>query len=1158
MALQFVIGRSGSGKTDRMISDMKKQVLNDPAGRPIIYIVPEQMSFLSEYRLAADDELGGTIRAQVYSFTRLAWRVLQEEGGMSRQHITPAGRSILIRKIIEENREELSVFAKAADKTGFVSTVEGMLSEFRQYLITPDEMEKYRRSVPSALADKLRDLQKIYTEFNQALVGKYTDTEDYMRLLAQMAAKSDYIRESDIYIDGFHSFTPQEYDVIHVLMNTARNVTIALTTDRSFRDQDPDDTHLFRLTGRTYHDLYEMAVESGVDVKEDTVMYGHMRQKKESLIHLESQFDRRPASKDKKSHGLTLLQAAGRRAEIEGAAREIRRLARTENYRYKQIALLVRNGEEYRSIIETVFDDYNIPFFIDQKRPMLNHPLIELIRSSLEVISGNWRYEAIFRAVKTDLLFSFDEPRENMRRRMDLLENYVLAHGIYGDRWTNGERWTYRRYMGLEFTTVAQTDEERAFENQLNEMKEEIAAPLYRLQKRLKRAKQALECCRALYQFIEELKIPEKMEQLSFEAEARGELTASAQHNQAWDAVIGMLDEFVEVAGGERMDAKKFAAVLDAGLEELEFSIVPPAADQVIVANPEKSRLAGIESAFVIGMNDGVFPARQMEDGILDDEERDVLISAGMNVAPGSKTRLMDEEFVTYRTLTIPASRLYVSWPIADSEGKSLQPSPYIKRLKEFFENLEEQLLANDPADLQADEQLEYICHPDPTLSYLTSQFQLKKRGYPLHSFWWDAYNFYMQSPQKRMAGLVFDSLYYENKTDTLNEKTGIDLYGTDMIASVSRMETFHSCAFSHFARHGLKLRDRLVYRLEAPDIGDLFHGALKWIAEEVERRGMKWPDLTKEQCRSFAKSAVEELGPKLQNRILMSSNRYSYIQHKLEQIIARASSVLSDQAKVSGFSPVGLELAFGPRSELPPLVFNLKNGARMSLAGRIDRVDKAEGSNDTYLRVIDYKSGSRDVDMTEVYYGFAMQMLTYLDIVLTHSPLLTGTEARPGGVLYFHVHNPYLNTKKFMTVEEIENEVMKSFRMKGLILGEDEAIHLMDEQLESGDSLIIPAGFKKDGTLSARSKTADEDSFGMLRRHVRRLYETAGNDIVSGNVGITPYRYNKKTPCTFCSYRQVCQFDESLDENSFRLIRPRKNEEIIQMMKEEEDDGTV
>ncbi|WP_046175395.1 helicase-exonuclease AddAB subunit AddB [Domibacillus indicus] len=1154
MALQFIIGRSGSGKTEYIVNEIKERLRRQPNGKPIIYIVPEQMSFLSEYRLASDQEIGGIIRAQVYSFTRLAWRVLQEEGGMSRQHITPAGRNILIRKIIEEHQHDLAVFSKAADKTGFVSTIEQMLTEFRQYLIAPEEMSEYRKQVPAALADKLSDLQTIYTSYEYALAGKYTDSEDYMRLLAERAAVSSYIQEADIYIDGFHSFTPQEYEVIRVLLQTANEVTISLTADRPFRDEDPDDTHLFRLPGRSYHDLYELAAAEEIEIKKDLIMYGHKRQESASLIHLEMQFDKRPARRSAQSEAVHIWQAAGRRAEIEAAAREIRRLSRTEGLRYKQIALLVRNGEEYRSIIETVFDDYSIPFFIDQKRPMLNHPLIELIRSSLEVIGGNWRYEAVFRAVKTDLLFSFDQPRGQIRRSMDLLENYVLAHGIYGERWTNGERWTYRRYMGLEFTAVAQTDEERLFEQQLNEMKELVAAPIFRLEKRMKRAKNAMECCRALYQFIEELRIPEKMEQLSIEAEERGELTEAVQHNQAWDAVIGMLDEFAEVAGEEQMDAKKFAAVLDAGLEALEFSIVPPAADQVIIANPDKSRLADIHTAFIVGMNDGVFPSRQIDGGILDDEEREALSASGMNVAPGSKIKLLDEEFVAYRAFTVPSNRLYVSWPAADTEGKSLQPSPYLKRIKEWFEQLEERIAANDPADLPEEEQLAYICHPQPTLSYLTSQLQSKKRGYPVYPFWWDVYNIYMEK-NKKQAGRVLDSLLYENKAEPLKDKTSLDLYGTDMIASVSRMETFYSCAFSHFVRHGLKLRDRLVYRLEAPDIGDLFHGALKWIAEEVEKRGLKWPELTPDQCRAFAKTAVQELAPKLQNRILMSSHRHLYIQHKLEQIIARASSVLSDQAKISGFSPLGIELAFGPHSELPPLIFQLKNGARMSLAGRIDRVDQAKGSDDTYLRVIDYKSGSRDVDMTEIYYGFAMQMMTYLDIVIANAQQLTGSEARPGGVLYFHVHNPFLNTKKFMTINEIEKELLKSFRMKGLVLEEDEAIHLMDEQLETGDSLIIPAGYKKDGTLSARSKTVDDESFQLLRNHVRGLYKNAGNKIVSGNVDITPYRFNKKTPCTFCSYRQICQFDESLEENHYRIIRPRKKEEIIDMMKEEEDE---
>ena len=262
-------------------------------------------------------------------------------------------------------------------------------------------------------------------------------------------------------------------------------------------------------------------------------------------------------------------------------------------------------------------------------------------------------------------------------------------------------------------------------------------------------------------------------------------------------------------------------------------------------------------------------------------------------------------------------------------------------------------------------------------------------------------------------------------------------------------MELFHSCPFSHFAQHGLKLRERQIFNLDAPDIGELFHAALKYIAETVMVQKLSWSSLTREQSERLAKDAVETLAPKLQNEILLSSNRHTYIKRKLEQIISRASIILSEHAKASGFSPVGLELGFGPKSELPPLSFQLRNGTKMELVGRIDRVDKAEDESGVYLRIVDYKSSEKELNLGEVYYGMALQMLTYLDIIISHSTSLIGSEAIPAGVLYFHVHNPMINAKKIMTLEEIEEEISKKFKMNGLLLGEENAIRLMDISLD-------------------------------------------------------------------------------------------------------------
>ncbi|MBM7647582.1 ATP-dependent helicase/nuclease subunit B [Bacillus ectoiniformans] len=1157
MSFQFMIGRSGTGKTKRILEEIKQKAEDHPMGDPVIYLVPEQMTFLSEYHLASDHDLGGVIRAQVYSFTRLAWRILQETGGISRQHITSAGLNMLIQKIIDDKKEDLKIFAKAADKTGFISHVETMLTELKRYCLTPEELTEKQQELkdnraPKSLTDKLEDLQLIYSEFEQGLTGKYVDAEDYLKLLSESIQASDYIKNAEIYIDGFHSFTPQEYLVMQQLMKHAKRVTIALTVDQLFTER-TEDTHLFRMTGETSSTIYEMAKQSGVKIEETIVLTKAERYQSDGLKHLEQHFDLRPAPPSEEKESIHLIQSASRRAEIEGVAREIRKLAREQDVRYKQIAVLIRNSADYQQLIQTVFKDYDIPFFIDQKQPMFNHPLIELIRSTLEIINSHWRYESVFRAVKTDLLFPMKGNWNKLREQMDRLENFVLAYGIKGERWTSKERWSYRRYRGLEQAGLAQTDEERKIEDELNELKLIITKPITRLTKRLKKAATSRDYCEALYLYLEELGVPEKMEKLSLEAEERKDLVTAREHSQAWNAVIELFDQYVEVLGDEQLTIKKFSTIIDAGLEAMRFAIVPPAADQVIIANLELSRLADVDAAFIIGMNEGVLPAKMTEEGILGDEDRETLSYNGIKLAASSRTRLLDEEFIAYKAFTTPSSRLYVTYPLANDEGKSLQPSPYIKRMKELFPNLSERLLVNEPSELNEEEQLQYICHPEPTLSYLTSQLQLKMHHYPMYDFWWDVYNYYVEHPVRKLkAGRVLSSLFYTNEAQQLDEPISTDLYGQEMQASVSRMELFHSCPFSHFATHGLKLRDREVYRLEAPAIGDLFHGALKWIAEEVTRRGLNWASLSQDQCMYLAKEAVVHLSPKLQNQILLSSNRHLYIKQKLENIVSRASYVLSEQARKSGFSPLGIELGFGMGAELPPLAFQLKNGTKMTLAGRIDRVDQALGQDETYLRVIDYKSSGRDIDMTEVYYGFALQMLTYLDIILTYSTKLVGVKAKPAGVLYFHVHNPIISSKKIMTLDEIEKEILKSFKMKGLVLGEEEAVRLMDTSLTTGDSQIISAGFKKDGGLTSRSKVAAEQEFDELRGHVRKLYQTSGDEIVSGKVDIVPYKYKKRTPCQFCSYRPVCQFDQTLEENNYRVIAPIKQDEIICKIREE------
>ncbi|EFV78917.1 helicase-exonuclease AddAB subunit AddB [Cytobacillus pseudoceanisediminis] len=1158
MTVRLLIGRSGSGKTEYCLNEIRDELRLNPDGDPIIYLVPEQMTFLSEYKLITTPGLGGMIRSQVYSFTRLAWRILQETGGMSRYHLNSVGISMLIRKIIEDKKDELKLFQRAADKNGFIQQIEQMMTEFKRYCVAPDELAERQQQLSGtgksnkALQDKLHDLELIYKNFEESLAGKYTDSEDYFRLLAEKASHSEYLKNAEVYIDGFYSFTPQEYSIVEQLMKQCKNVTITLTLDKQFKHSATEELHLFRMAGENYQTIKEMASRNRLGI-EEMVITEQKRWCSPSLRHLEAHFDSRPAEAFLGEADIHIGQAVNRRAEIEGVARKINKLVRTDGYRYRDIAVLARNGQDYHDMIETVFHDYEIPFFIDQKRTMLNHPLVELIRSTLEIINGNWRYEPIFRAVKTELIFPSKLNAGKLREQMDRLENYVLAYGIQGDKWTKKKRWIYRRIRGLEFEAVAQTDSEKRIEDELSDLREMITGPILRLHRRLKKAADGRGYCEALFLYLEELDVPVKIEKWKSAEEEKGNLVKSREHGQAWNAIMELLDQYVEMLGEEEVTLKRFASVLDAGLESLRFTLVPPAIDQVMAADLERSRLTDIKAAFVIGLNEGVIPAKFSEDGVLADDDREILNTNGMKLAPGSRTRLLDEEFIAYKAFVTPSEKLFISYPLANEEGKALMPSPYIKRLGDLFPDCRQHSFMSDPAELPETEQLEYADNLNTALSYLTSQLQLKKRSYPIYDLWWDVYNCYLNNEQWRRPALkVLSSLNYENRTLQLGADISKELYGDHIQASVSRMELFHSCPFSHFAQHGLRLRERQVYRLEAPDIGDLFHAALKFIAETVMTQKLSWTDMTREQCEILAKEAVEMLAPKLQNEILLSSNRHHYIKRKLEQIISRASYVISEHAKSSGFSPVGLELGFGPKGELPSLVFPLKNGTKMELVGRIDRVDKAQDTNGTFLRVIDYKSSSKDLNVSEVYYGIALQMLTYLDIIIAHSNSLIGTEADPAGVLYFHVHNPIVSTSKMLTLEDIEQELYKKFKMNGLLLGDENVIRLMDQTIETGDSSIISAGFKKDGTLSKRSKVASKQEFDYLRRYVRKMYRNTGNMITEGDVKIAPYKMKEKTPCTFCAYKSVCQFDESLETNDYRLFVPKPKEDMIEIIKKE------
>lgn len=1159
MSVRFILGRPGTGKTTACMEEVRSQIRENPSGTPLIYLVPEHMTFSTEYAFARTPGFEGITRLNVYSIPRLALRVLQQSGGATRIHLDGTGTAMLLRRIAEQCRSEFRLFRKAADQTGFYDLLGDTLSEFKRYCLTPEaiaeQSDELRNEKPedTLLRDKLHDLALVYRSFEHALAGKYLAGDDDLKLMIEKIPETDFLRRAEIWVDGFQTMTPEEQLVIEKLMETADRMTVILGTDRAYT-RPPDELSPFRHPALLYIQLRELAEERNVTIESVKVMDQVLRARNEVLKHLNLSFSLYPLSTSAGTEGLTLTEAVNKREEVEQAARNIIGLVRDRAYRFRDTTVLVRNLDNYADMIETVFGDYGIPVFIDRKRPMRHHPLIELIRSALETVQQNWRYEPVFRCVKTDLLNPPGIEAAEAREAMDELENVVMACGIYGrKKWTEEERWNYRTYRGLEEDQGQPTKEEREISQRIDRWRRIVAEPLDAFERDLTLHTSVHGRCEAIYRFLTDLSVPEKLEQMAYLAEKNERLSEAKEHGQVWKAVMDLLDQCVEGAGQESLSLDLFSKVIDSGLDKLEFALVPPALDQVLVGSMDRMRSTRLKAVFLLGVNEGVIPAKPAERGLFSDEDRDLLEGRGVHVADGEQGQMAGENELCFRALTLPEERLYVSYPLAAEDGEVLKPSPLIGRLRRLFPKLQVRLAPSEPRSLSEEEQIDFINAPGKTAGYLATQIREWQKGYPISDMWWDAYNWYTAQPEwGPVARRIMSGLFSRNEA-SLNGEIARDLYGDTIQASVSRMEMFNACPFSQFASYGLKLRERNVFQLTAPDIGQLFHLAIKKMTETLMHRRVNWSELSPEACDRLAADTVQTLAPGLQRQILSSTNRYRYLQVKLEKIVARVARVMRRHAQVSGFTPISLELPFGPGKPVPPLTFTLANGCKMEIVGRIDRVDKAEDHDRVLLRIIDYKSGAKDLNLDEVYYGLTLQMLAYLDVVITYSRRWLGLQADPAGVLYFHVHDPELSLDEKLSQEALEEELYKRFKMKGLLLEDEAALRLTDRHALAGRSAVAPFGMKKDGGLYRGSSVAGSSQFGALREYTRDVMETVGEKITDGQIDIAPYQLKGRMPCTYCPYRSVCRFDRSQSGNNIRALKHISDEQAWQAIMEKE-----
>ncbi|WP_305303343.1 UvrD-helicase domain-containing protein, partial [Romboutsia ilealis] len=686
MSVKFILGRGGSGKSTYMLDKIKERV-QDNETSPVILLVPEQYTFEMEKRMSKlfiGEQKDKYLRSRVLSFKTMSEIVFSNVGGLTDVNINSSGKAMITYRAIESASNELEIFSKSASQPGFVNSISEVISEMKQYNISYERLETLAQEVDNeTLKLKLKDLSKIYKQFEEKLHENYIDSQDMLNSLAEKIDSCDYFKDSYIYIDEFTGFTPNQYRVLRTIFNKAKEVNISLTVDNpgliTYSKSDA-----FSRTKFTYAKIVKMCNEEGIKLLPSIDLNKEVLPRFENskeLQHLERYYNSYPYKVyEEKTKNIYIKEFNNLYSEVEQVAKEIVELVRDKNIRYRDITVATRDLNKYDFLVHSIFNEYNIPNFIDKKREAKTNPIIVLIISALEMKSRKYSYETMFRYLKSGLIGIEKDD-------ISLLENYVLANGIKGKKWFE-DKWEYRLYHNI---VADENDYEVEVREKVNEIRDNVLRPIIKLQEKLKGKNKVKDICRYIYEFLLDINMPETIEKLINKFKDKGELDIANQYSQVFNIVVEILDQMVEIMGEENISLDKFIKLISLGFDEYELGLVPPSIDQVLVSSVDRMKNSNTKYLYLIGTTDGTFPLIAKDNGLLSDNDRENLGKKGVEVDIDSKTRTFEEQFLVYKALTSASENLIITYPIADHEGKTLRPSVIISRLKKLFPNVDNQ-----------------------------------------------------------------------------------------------------------------------------------------------------------------------------------------------------------------------------------------------------------------------------------------------------------------------------------------------------------------------------------------------------------------------------------------------------------------------------------
>ncbi len=1121
MAVQFVLGSSGAGKSTKILNKIiEESILHDEY--MYYLIVPEQYTMEAQRDIVTMHKNGGTMNIDAIGFNRLAYRIFDELSVHSGTVLQDFGKSMIIRKILWDKREELAVYGGYTDKPGFVDEMKSMMSELFQYAVKREDivsvMEKMSEERNEITCKKLEDIKLIYDEFEDYTSKGYIVAEQLTELLTRYVCESEILKNSYIYFDGFTGFTPVQFMLIRELMKYAKGLTFSFTIDtKDITLTDIKAHELFYMTKTTIKALADMAADASVEIKNNICMDDktpYRFQDNKELAFLEKQLFRYPYQKYKEDVDcIRITSCDNMREEIYFIAEHIRKLVK-EGYRYQDIAVISGDLSNSANDYKQVMDEYDIPVFIDANVLMKSNPCSETIRSLIDLYASGFSYESVFRFLKTGMTdISSDD--------IEYLENYAIKRNLRGiSAWKKSVPEYYEK------NAVRSIEDIRA---RFICMLEDIT-PVFQNKRSTIR-----DYVEAVYRFLVQIDVYGKLIAKSNEFYHQGDYDEGDAYKQIMNKVVMLFDKIVQIIPDEHMSIREFGDIVDAGLSDIEIGTVPPTVDRVLIGDITRSRLNHIKILFLAGANEGVIPKAAKKGKILSERDRKILEQQGLTLAPSDKLNAYVEQFYLYINITKPSDKIYISYRKADADAKETRPSYLISRIRNIFPKL-------DIEHYSMENEKRYTA--GSLLRYMVRYAQEND----IRTMSDDLCSLLTEYGYEREVKSIFKGKNYINQTSGLSKEAVGLLYGKELIQSVSRLETFANCSFAYFLRYGLGLKERETYNVDMRQVGSILHQVMEKVFKLVRNTmGNDWDKLNDEERKNMVSSALHEAAEEYGGNFFTDYARNQYMLKLIGNMAQRSVETLQKHISYGDMKPGMIEKVFhSERDELERYIFELENDMRMILNGKIDRVDTCMENGEVFVKIIDYKSSSRELKLDSVLAGLQLQLCAYSGIAYEISKkIYPDKNVHLAGLLYYSFDNPVIEMESldideeadgFVYEERFEEKKLEALRLKGFVNSQKDVLLKMDKTLTTS----LPIKLDKNGQIKDSDNILTERQLKRLIDYTRKNMMDFGEKIAAGCTDIAPVKNGKTTGCDYCAFQKICKFDIKYGGNSYRI--PDKN----------------